>query len=379
MARISITRKDTQGENAQVSLTDRARLEDDNGIYGNVLKYEVNGIDGTDFYQPVGNRVQIVDLVKDAVWSNNPNTAHEDIPYILIRCYQPRYSSGINNLFSTASSIAQALEEQSIGDIVKTGGLLPNPIANSLIARPVNWVFKLPLLVDTEHSFITQFGYGDESGGGNLFSGLREATINNPEFAQGIPGLSKFGATGSLVGANLFTNIRENLNAIYPAINPANGEKFYTQSNPIGMTYNLELLNTSDYEKSLFHQDILRIFSNVMGMGSLRSKVVGTGPCIFSYEIKTRNDGIYYSPACKIDFSWVGQGNMKEIGGKALSQANVITMELTNFFPPMRLLDTLYFDRGIKLRAIQTSERVLCDTLQRYFDISRGIDLKKFG
>ena len=113
MATRQITRKDAEAKDSQITLADRNRIDSDNGVYGsNNLKYEVNRSgNAQEFYQPVNGGVKIIDITKDAKISLNPDSVYDDVPCIRLREYSPKYGAGIQNLFSIANTIADAIDQ----------------------------------------------------------------------------------------------------------------------------------------------------------------------------------------------------------------------------------------------------------------------------
>lgn len=386
VVRRQITRKNIKTIDSQISLSDRNRIDYEKGVFGsNNLKYEVNRSgNAQEYYQPEGGKTKVIDLTKDAKISLNPNDVFSDVPVLRLREFSPRYSSGIQNLFSVAGIVADAINQNDLTSFVKSYGGVRNPLASSLIGTKTGFVYKLPLLVDKQHSFVTQFGDGENGGGGifsDLVGGIKEGLLNNPAFSP----IAENGNTlpyGKLLTAGVFSNLRSTLNAILPAVSPMRGsDKFYTGSSPVAFDYTCTLINTggSDYEQMLWHKNFLHLISHNAGTANISNRFVGSSSCIYELEIVGGNgsgDNIMWMPAVKMDVSYEGRGSFKTISGYSFSEAVDLTLNITSFFPPMRVVEHNFVNRGIRLHAINTSERLLCDTLQKYLQAVRGVDFK---
>lgn len=313
-------------------------------------------------------------ITRDAAWTQSPTANRNDIVELVITEYQPRYSSTIASLLKNTRQLEQWADEAvniAESDDGVVGGIKRaleftqgNPIANSFQARKTGFKYRLPYLQLTDQSFATMFTDGEE-GKKNVLSKMVDFTR---ERAANVAGGFGVGAKALLGLASFGPAMADMASSVLPAINPSDSrDAFYKGSSPVSYPLTFELLNTIDHEKAKFHKELVELFSHNMGMGDLRTPFVGDSPCIYTIEI----DGIRWCPACKIDFSYLGNGNLIYIDGVPYPESYTVTMNVTEFFPPIRSLYNHYVKYGEKFMAITTED--ICKQLEGALDATQSV------
>lgn len=316
----------------------------------------------------------VQDITHKAVWTQSPTVERTDIVEVVITEYQPRGSVSLANLLKATNQFEQFAE--SANEVVNNStGVVDgfkrtlqaynaNPIANSFQARKTGFSYRLPYLQLSEQSYATLFSDGDEGKQNVLTKFLNFTKEKAANVVGGFGGWNK-----ALLGVgSLGTVIGDATSVFAPAINPADArDQFYKGSAPVSYPLTFELLNTVDHEKAKYHKELVELMAHNMAQGDLRNSFVGDSPCIYTLEI----DGIRWCPACKIDFSYVGNGNLLYIDGVAFPESYSVTMTVQEFFPPIRSVFHHYIKYGEKFTAITT--RSICDQIESGFVAGKSI------
>jgi len=303
-------------------------------------------------------RIQIIDVLKYGTWCSNPPESRENIVPLILTEYQPMYSPTASRLVRLYSQLIQFVDSNN-----KAMTVISNPINNSFIATPTGFIYKFPLLSLFGQSYSTEFGEGENmlaSAGINAMDSMQELAYNALKLSKS--NLSKDPKTKSNIrgfaGTKLSTVMVGAAQAVAPAINPANPEQaFYKGSSPVNYSITLELSNTISVETALWNKELVELLSHNAGTANLRNAYIGDSPCIYTMEI----EGIRWCPACKIDVTFEGMGNLIKVEGEPFPEAYSLTLNISEFYPPLRFVTHAYLEEGIKIRAITDATTSLCE------------------
>lgn len=328
------------------------------------------------------------DLIRNADWAVTPSgkisgksssRAFDHIVPIIFREYQPRFSALVNNILYLSNQISQFSQtvidkysndtEFTLNPLKGIRGLQEvseiynqNPLANSFQAYETGFSYELPYLQLDTQNFSTEFGSGEE-GESILSKGMsffRDRLANNPDSTLSV------GKLAGIFSGDIASSLGS---ALYPAINPMEGRNvFYRASSPEGFTIQIDLLNTIDHDTAKYHKELIELWSHNMGMANVRNSLVGDSPTIFSIEIPH----IKWVPACKIDFSYSGQGALVYIDGQPFPESYSCEFTVQEFFPPLRAVHHHYLKRGEKFHAINTNNSI-CDQLAQTVKIQKDL------
>ncbi len=349
-----------------------------NPTTGQTLTYVGNGgeaipifKDQTDLARPYYAKDPVegnLDISTYGSWCLNPPESRQDIIPLILREYQPEFSNLVTNLARVLTHVT---------DVKYTGkhpnanfaekvffGYADNPIKNTFLANSTNFTYRFPYLSLKAQDFNTNFGNAEE-GNNNILKTLTEEAkrmLQGRFITRGLQD-SSAGFRGSFY-LGMITNMgqagKDLARAIYPAIHPADAQyKFYKGSSPVSWSYSIELSNTISPEQSKFNKEFVELISHNGAMGNLRNPLVGDGPCIYSLEIPN----IRWIPACKIDVTYEGKGNLLVVNGDTIPESYIITFKIIEFFPPLRVITDTYLKNGSKLEAINSSPTNICDIL----------------
>ena len=328
--------------------------------------------DRTDLARPYYSPNEIdgnLDISRYGAWCLNPPSAREGIVPIIFREYQPEFSNLVTNLARVITHVTQGTYHGKTPNASLAKkiffGYVENPIKNTFLANATNFTYRFPYLSLQAQDFNTSFGDAEESNT-NIFKTMGQEVsrmLQGRFITKGLRTGSGSGLRGSMRLA-FMTNLgqagKDFARAVYPAIHPADAQyKFYKGSSPVSWSYSIELSNTISPEQSKFNKEFVELIAHNGAMGNLRNQLVGDGPCIYSVEIPN----VRWIPACKLDVTYEGKGNLLVVNGDTIPESYVVTIKVIEFFPPLRVITDTYLKYGKKLEAINSSPTNLCDIL----------------
>lgn len=301
----------------------------------------------------------MLDVLGTGTWCTNPPSSRDIIVPLTITEYQPEYTAFVSGLAQKLDQLSQLAKSDNLLD-----GFIENPIANSFLANKTNFKYRLPYLQLQSQDFSTSFGDAENQKSnilGKISSEIQSIISRRAGFqtgTKGFPGVLQNARSVALANAGLL--LGDLGRAIYPAINAAKPQnKFYQGSSPVSYSLTFELSNTIDEKKSKWNKEFVELLAHNAGMGNLRNSIVGDSPCIYTLEI----EGIRWCPACHINASYEGQGNLLVVGGETMPEAYTVTLEVSEIFPPLRFFYHEYLKNGNKVEAINSSLTNLCDII----------------
>ena len=352
------------------------------GSYGDQIPFNIDPTDPSAAPQAANVASGLIDLTNNTNWMQNPLETQgllNEIPFIDIRVFQPRFSSTVTNLFAASSQLLDITESIANGTSA-LNGRVRNPYKNSVICRDLNWRLRLPILQQIPESRTSQFGAGEEgqSGAaiGSVARDFKSFIIENANAFTTSTGVARSGLS-NLLGTSILENAPALANdffrIFFPTFSAGTGEDLYfTKQAAQEFSIEIELINTSnDFRQSQWNMEFVKLCSLLFSSFD-RNRYVTDSSCVVDLEINK----VRYSPMATCSFSWEGIGNYIEIGdSEPMPEAIKCKFDFTEKVAPTRNLQLAYLINNEKLSMITTDTRALCGTLERA--VSLGSDIAR--